>query len=98
MRSACMDENKTGPRVDQEATGPETAISRRECLFCLARAAAGIAAAGVGAASATAGDQKEELVKVGNLMSLRNGAAADVSKRDLFVTRTDDGVATLSAF
>lgn len=38
------------------------------------------------------------MVKIGDLMSLRNDSAAEVPKRELIVTRTDDGVACLSAW
>jgi nitrite reductase/ring-hydroxylating ferredoxin subunit len=81
-------------------------LTRRECLNWLARATAGIAAAEFCELRAQCaekdgkekGDKKDGLVKLADLISLRNDSATEFAKQNVILTRTSGGVAALGVF
>ena len=71
-------------------------LSRRDCLLWLARAGAASLVAGSGIGRCFAEDQPGGMVKIADLINIRNAMAYEIEKPNLILTRTNDGVACMS--
>jgi Rieske Fe-S protein len=79
----------------------ESGMTRRECLSWLGRAVAGALAAGCARQCAHADDKGgtgEGLVKVADLMRLRNDSAVEIDKPEVILSRTAQGVAAFEPY